>query len=130
MNRKGTARPGQTRRARNSPTIDQSEVALALDEAAELFRGGRLSEAEQLYRTLLRFEPDNALALNNLGMLAQRAATMRQRSSSRPARWRSRIAFPISTTAPRSPMRGPDGSTRRSNAIAAPWRYVPTGRAH
>lgn len=44
-----------------------------LEQAVQHHRGGRLAEAEELYRTLLAASPDDADALHLLGLLrAQR----------------------------------------------------------
>jgi predicted TPR repeat methyltransferase len=68
-----------------------------LQAAVEAHKGGRLSEAEAAYRRILRDEPDNADALNFLGMLTcqtgnpQSAADLLRRSvevdASNPHAW-------------------------------------------
>jgi len=44
----------------------------AMAQAAAFFKAGKLQEAEQLYRAVLAAEPNNALANNNIGLIALR----------------------------------------------------------
>ena len=45
-------------------------IAQVWQQALEQHKAGRLSEAERLYRTILRTQPENSEAHHNLGMLA------------------------------------------------------------
>lgn len=44
----------------------------AMAQAAAFFKSGKLQEAEQLYRAVLAIEPNNAMANNNIGLIALR----------------------------------------------------------
>ncbi len=59
----GTQTQTQTAKTRKSYTAQE-----ALDVALEHHRAGRLSEAERIYKQILRAQPDNAAACNNLGV--------------------------------------------------------------
>ena len=55
----------QTQTAKTRKSYSAQE---ALDVALEHHRAGRLSEAERIYKQILRAQPDNAATCNNLGV--------------------------------------------------------------
>jgi len=52
-----------------------------LQTAIQAHKGGRFVEAEAAYRSVLRRQPDNADALNFLGMLTAQTGKPRPRST-------------------------------------------------
>lgn len=48
------------------------KISDAMAQAAAFFKAGKLQEAEQLYRAVLGVEPGNAMANNNIGLIALR----------------------------------------------------------
>ena len=64
----GRAPAGAQARAKSGAGGAKSNLA-TLERAFELHRGGRLREAEALYRTVLEREPGRAIALLNFSIL-------------------------------------------------------------
>src|SRR3954464_8122613 len=54
----------------NSSPMSQVTIQQAIDLALDHHRAGRLHQAEQLYRQVLAADPENAWALQLLGMIA------------------------------------------------------------